>query len=205
MLNWFDLIILIFLLVAFINGYRKGLVTMLIGLATVILAAIFAGKLVPAVLPYLQKTFDFSPQVTHVLSYVIAFLAIAAVVSLIGFLVQKLFESVNLNFVNRMLGSVVSIGATVVVLSILLNLILMLDGKGKIIKPDIKQKSFFYEKVRVAVPAIVPYLKEEVWKEFVPEKYRKQIEDSGGTNYDMENGQSIDSAFQKKYFETDSI
>lgn len=205
MLNGFDLILLIFLLVAFINGYRKGLVMMLVGLATVILAAVFAGKLAVSVLPYLQKTFDFSPQVTHVLSYVAAFLAIAAVVSLIGFLVQKLFESVNLNFINRVLGSVVSIGTTVVVLSILLNLILMLDGEEKIIKSDTKQKSFFYEKVRVAVPAIVPYLNREVWEGYVPEKYRKQIEDSGGANYDTENGQPIDSAFQKKYFETDSI
>ncbi|HMM18879.1 MAG: CvpA family protein [Petrimonas sp.] len=205
MLNGFDLIILIFLLVAFVNGYRKGLVMMLVGLATVILAAVFAGKLAITVLPYLQKTFDFSPQVTHVLSYVAAFLAIAAVVSLIGFLVQKVFESVNLNFINRALGGVVSIGTTVVVLSILLNLILMLDGEEKIVKPDIKQKSFFYEKVRVAVPAIVPYLNKEVWEEFVPEKYRKQIEDSNGSNYDTENGQPIDSAFQKKYFETDSI
>ena len=205
MLNWFDLVVLIFLLVAFINGYRKGLVMMLVGLATVILAAVFAGKLAVSVLPYLQKTFDFSPQVTHVLSYVAAFLAIAAVVSLIGFLVQKLFETVNLNFINRILGSVVSIGTTVVVLSIFLNLILMLDGEEKIIKSDIKQKSFFYEKVRVAVPAIVPYLNKEVWEGYVPEKYRKQIEDYGGANYDTENGQPIDSAFQKKYFETDSI
>lgn len=205
MLNGFDLIILIFLLVAFVNGYRKGLVMMLVGLATVILAAVFAGKLAVTVLPYLQKTFDFSPQVTHVLSYVAAFLAIAAVVSLIGFLVQKVFESVNLNFINRILGGVVSMGTTVVVLSILLNLILMLDGEEKIIKPNIKQKSFFYEKVRVAVPAIVPYLNKEMWEEFVPEKYRKQIEDSGSINYDTENGQPIDSAFQKKHFETDSI
>ena len=205
MLNGFDLIILIFLLVAFVNGYRKGLVMMLVGLATVILAAVFAGKLAVTVLPYLQKTFDISPQVTHVLSYVAAFLAIAAVVSLIGFLVQKVFESVNLNFINRILGGVVSMGTTVVVLSILLNLILMLDGEEKIIKPNIKQKSFFYEKVRVAVPAIVPYLNKEVWEEFVPEKYRKQIENSGSINYDTENGQPIDSAFQKKYFETDSI
>lgn len=199
MLNWFDLLVLIFLIVAFINGYRKGLVSMLVGLATVVLAAVFAGKLADSLLPHIQKLFGSSPQVATVLSYVAAFLAIGAVVSMIGFLVQKLFESVNLNFFNRILGSIVSIGTTVVVLSILLNLILMLDRKEKIIKPDIKQKSFFYERVRVAVPAIVPYLDKETWEEYVPEKYREQLENNMGT------GQPIDSAFQKKYFETDSI
>ena len=199
MLNWFDLLVLIFLIVAFINGYRKGLVSMLVGLVTVALTAVFAGKLADTLLPHIQKMSGSSPQVATVLSYVAAFLAIGAVVSMIGFFVQKLFESVNLNFFNRILGSIVSIGTTVVVLSILLNLILMLDRKEKIIKPDIKQKSFFYERVRVAVPAIVPYLDKETWEEYVPEKYREQIENNIGA------GQPIDSAFQKKYFETDSI
>ncbi|MEA5045027.1 MAG: CvpA family protein, partial [Petrimonas sp.] len=104
MLNWFDLLVLIFLIVAFINGYRKGLVSMLVGLATVVLAAVFAGKLADSLLPHIQKLFGSSPQVATVLSYVAAFLAIGAVVSMIGFLVQKLFESVNLNFFNRILG-----------------------------------------------------------------------------------------------------
>ncbi|MDO5665305.1 MAG: CvpA family protein [Bacteroidia bacterium] len=205
MLNWFDLIILIFLLIAFVNGYRKGLVMMLVGLATVILAAIFGGQLAVKILPELQKLIDVSPQLANVLSYIAAFLVIAIVLGIIGFLIQKIFESVNLNIINRILGSVVSVGTVVVVLSILLNLTLMLDSGEKIIKPDIKQKSFFYERVRVVVPAIVPYLNKEVWEEYIPEKYRKQVESSGAINNNMEAGQPIDSTFQNKYFKTDSI
>lgn len=205
MLNWFDLVVLIFLLIAFINGYRKGLVMMLVGLATVILAAVFGGKLAVLILPGLKKLIDMSPQVANVLSYVVAFIAIAVALSLIGFIVQKIFQSINLNFINRILGSVIAVGTTVAVLSILLNLVLMLDSGEKIIKPEIKQKSFFYERVRVVVPAIVPYLDKEVWNDYVPEKYRKQIENSGNLNNDLKSGQPIDSAFQKKFFETDSI
>lgn len=205
MLNWFDIVILIFLLIAFVNGYRKGLVMMLVGLATVILAAIFGGQLAVKIMPELQKLIDVSPQLANVLSYVAAFLAIAIVLGLVGFFVQKIFESVNLNFINRLLGSVVSVGTTVLIFSILLNLILMLDPGEKVIKPDVKQKSFFYEKVRVVVPAIVPYLNKEMWEEYVPEKYRKQIESSGDVNNNAESGQPIDSNFQKKFFETDSI
>lgn len=205
MLNWFDIVILVFLLIAFINGYRKGLVTMLVGLATVILAAVFGGKLAARILPELQKLFDMSPQVANVLSYVAAFFLIAIVVSIAGKMVQKIFESVNLSFVNRLLGSVISLATTMVVCSILLNLVLMLDFNEKLIKPEVKKESFFYDRVRVVVPAIVPYLDKEIWEEYVPEKYRKQIESSGNTNGFSGNGQAIDSTFQKKHFETDSI
>lgn len=205
MLNWFDLIILIFLLIALINGYRKGLVMMLVGLATVILAAIFGGKLAVRILPELQKLFDISPQLANVLSYVAAFLAIAIVLGIVGFVVQKIFESVNLNFVNRILGSVVSMGTTMLILSILLNLVLMLDSEERIIKPEVKEKSFFYERVQVVVPAIVPYLDKKVWEDYVPEKYRKQVESYNSESVEPGIGHPIDSAFQRKYFEIDSI
>ncbi len=205
MLNWFDLIVLILLLIAFVNGYRKGLVMMLAGLVTVILAAIFGGKLAVRILPELQKLFDMSPQLANVLSYVAAFLAIAVVLGLVAALVQKIFETVNLNFVNRLLGSVVSVATTTIVLSILLNLVLMLDSGERMIKPDVKEKSFFYERIQAVVPAIVPYLDKKMWEEFVPEKYRKQIESYDGEQLVPGTGNPIDSAFQRKYFETDSI
>ena len=205
MLNWFDLIVLILLLIAFVNGYRKGLVMMLAGLATVILAAIFGGKLAVRILPELQKLFDMSPQLANVLSYVAAFLAIAVVLGLVAALVQKIFETVNLNFVNRLLGSVVSVATTTIVLSILLNLVLMLDSGERMIKPDVKEKSFFYERIQAVVPAIVPYLDKKMWEEFVPEKYRKQIESYDGEQLVPGTGNPVDSAFQRKYFETDSI
>ncbi len=205
MLNWFDLIVLILLLIAFVNGYRKGLVMMLAGLATVILAAIFGGKLAVRILPELQKLFDMSQQLANVLSYVAAFLAIAVVLGLVAALVQKIFETVNLNFVNRLLGSVVSVATTTIVLSILLNLVLMLDSGERMIKPDVKEKSFFYERIQAVVPTIVPYLDKKMWEEFVPEKYRKQIESYDGEQLVPGTGNPIDSAFQRKYFETDSI
>ncbi|MDO5522883.1 MAG: CvpA family protein [Bacteroidia bacterium] len=205
MLNWFDLVALILLLIAFINGYRKGLVMMLVGLATVILAAIFAGRLAVIIQPYIEQLFNPSPQVTNVLSYAAAFLSIAAVISIIAFFIQKIFETIHLNFVNRILGSVVSLGTTMVVLSVLLNLVLMLDSDKTIIKPDIREKSFFYDRIQAVVPAIVPYLNKDVWQDYVPEKYRKQIESYDGEPLVPGAGNPIDSAFQQKYFETDSI
>lgn len=202
MLNWFDIVVLIFLLIAFINGYRKGLVMMLAGLVTVVLAAVFGGKLAKIILPQLLKLFDMSPNVANVLSYVAAFLAIAIIISLIGRLIQKTFEAVNLSFINRISGSVVALGTVMVLLSVLLNLVLMLDADEKLIKPDVKQKSFFYERVQAVVPAIVPYLNRDVWENYIPEKYRQQIEKEKNNS---EKGNSIDSTFQKKYFQTDSI
>lgn len=197
-MNWFDLTVLIILLIAAVNGYRKGLIAMLGGFAIIILAAIFGGKLAKTILPTINGWFDLTPNMAGVLSYIIAFLAIAIVISLLIKLMQSILQSININLLNRLLGLLVSLGSTMLIMSILLNLILMLDFKEKIIEPEIKQNSFFYERVQVVVPAIVPFLDRETWEEYVPKKYRDQIEK--GSPYEP-----IDSHYQKKYFETDSI
>lgn len=205
MLNWFDIVTLIFLLIAFVNGYRKGLVMMIVSLATVILAAVFGGQLAKIILPELQKLIDMSPELANVLSYVAAFLAIAVVLSIIGKFVQRIFETINLNFINRILGSVIAMATTMVLLSIFLNLVLMLDRNENIIKPNIKKESFFYERVVAVVPAVVPYLNRDVWEKCIPNKYREQIDKENNKINNQKQGLPIDSTYQKRFFDADSV
>lgn len=205
MLNGFDIIVLIVLVVAFIKGYKKGLISMLIGLAIIVLAAIFGGTLANIFLPEINKILDISPQWANTLSYVSAFLIIAVVLTLVGHFIQKVFDAVNLSFVNRLGGSVISIGSAMVVLSILLNLLLFVDSGEKLIKPNVKKESFFYERVKAVVPAIVPYLNISSWDEILPQDIKKQLDTLDKVLESTQQGASIDSNYQKQYFETDSI
>jgi len=93
-MNWFDLLVGILLLIAFINGFRKGLIMQLVGLATIVLAAIFGGRLAMKILPVISRLMELSPSVTRVLSFVLAFALIAIVLSLIGRLIQKFIDVV---------------------------------------------------------------------------------------------------------------
>lgn len=205
MLNGFDIIVLIVLVVAFIKGYKKGLISMLIGLAIIVLAAILGGTLAKTFLPEINKILDISPQWANTLSYVSAFLIIAVALTLVGHFIQKVFDAVNLSFVNRLGGSVISIGSAMVVLSILLNLLLFVDSGEKLIKPNVKKESFFYERVKAVVPAIVPYLNISSWDEILPQDIKKQLDTLDKVLESTQQGASIDSNYQKQYFETDSI
>ena len=194
-MNWFDLTVLIFLLIAAVNGYRKGFVAMLGGLATILLAAIFGGKLATVVLLYLNAWMELSFNVASVIAYVVAFLLIAVTVGLLVKFIQSILQAVSINFLNRLAGILLALGTTMLLLSILLNLVLMLDINEKIIKPAIKQQSIFYERVQVVVPSVVPYLNQETWEKYVPQKYRDEIEKS--TPYER-----VDSGYRQKYLET---
>ena len=199
-MNWFDLVVFILMLIALVNGYRKGLIRQLVGLAIIILSAIFGGKLAAYILPELNRFLDLSPNLARVLSFLLAFAAIAIVISLIGNLIQKFVNIILLSFVNRLLGSFIAVGTLMFILSIILNLVLMLDKKENLISKEIKNESFFFERVEAVVPAMVPYLDKEL-REYIPENYREEIENKSDSIFQKTpRGKEIDSIFQKEHF-----
>ena len=202
MMNWFDILIGILLLIALINGYRKGLIMQLVGLTTIVLAAIFGGRLAERILPVISGQINLSPEAARVLSFILAFALIAIVLSLVGRLLQKFIDVVLLSLFNRILGAVIAAGTMMLFLSILLNLVLMLDTNEVVIKEEIREDSFFFERVEAVVPAIIPYLNQEFWYEYIPEKYREEIEHKSDSIYQSFPGSNpIDSTYQQRYFD----
>ena len=196
--NWFDIIVLVVLVIAFFKGIKKGVIRMLVELSIIVVATIFGGKLASNILPELEKITNLSDQWTSVVSYVIAFAIIAVALTLIGNIIQKLINLVSLTFINRIAGGIISMSISVILISILINIILIIDINKDIFKPDMISKSFFFDRVQSVVPAITPYLDNEEIEKIIPEKYIREIEHSNS------NGK-IDSTFQRQYFETDSL
>lgn len=202
MTNWFDLTVGILLLIAVINGYRKGLIMQLVGLAILLLSVIFGGRVAEMILPHLTGWINLSPEAARVLSFLLAFAAIAVVLTLVGKLIQRFFDLVLLSFLNRLGGAVIAAGTMMLFLSVLLNLVLLLDRSETVINPQIKQDSFFYSRVEAVVPAIVPHLNSRFWDEYVPKSYREEIEKKSDSLYQsIPEGQPVDSSYQKRYFE----
>jgi len=201
-MNWFDLLIALLLLIALVNGYRKGLIMQLVGLATLVLAAIFGGRLAEKILPEIHRLIEISPDAARVLSFVLAFALIAIVLSLVGKMLQQFIDVVLLSFINRLSGAVIALGTMMLLLSIILNLVLLLDKEQVVIKKEIREESFFFERVEAVVPALVPYLNQALWDGFIPEKYREEIEKKSDSLYQsLPDSNPIDSAYQQRYFD----
>lgn len=203
-MNWFDITILILLLIVLVKGYRKGFVMQLVGLSVILLAAIFGGKLASIILPEINRLLDISANFARVLSFLISFSLIAVTISLIGKLVEKFIDIVSLSFFNRVLGSIIAVGTMMIALSIVLNLVLMLDKRDNIINSETRKESFFFERVETVIPTIVPYLNKEFWEEYVPENYRNEIENKRDSMlYNTPGYKNIDSTFQQQHFKVD--
>ena len=188
-MNWFDIIVLIILLGAFIKGMRKGLAMQLAGFVAIIIGAIFAGKAAEIILPYILDVLNISANIAVVLSYALAFVIIVFGIKLIGKMLHNIIEALHIGFVNKILGAVLGVITASLVLSILVNLTIMLDAEEGIITNRIKAESLFYSSIQKTAPTIVPYLKEEVWEKHIQDKLNKNDEEE---EYNKQNSTSTD-------------
>ena len=176
-MSWFDIIVLIVLLGAFVRGMKKGLTMQLAGLAAIIIGAIFAGKVANLLLPFLLRTMNIQVNIAGVISYILAFTIIVFGIKFIGKMIHSIFEALHINFLNKIFGAIVGVISGTVVLSILINLAVMLDPEEEVITSNLKSDTFFYSKIQRVIPIIVPYLKRDIWDKYIPEQLKKEDEE----------------------------
>ncbi len=155
--NIFDIIVAIILIFAFLKGYSKGAIGMAIQLAIVITTIFLGSEIATSISPHLSKNIDIDERWVSIISFILAFLVIAVILTQLGKLIQKIINVINLSLINRLIGGVLSISISMVIMSLALNIIVNFD-KQNIITKGLKEDSFFYDRVISVVPAITPYL-----------------------------------------------
>ena len=164
-MNWFDLVVIILVLVSLGKGAFSGLVMQVASLAGLVLGAIFAGQLSALVAPELIRLTDASPHIIGPLSYIVAFIAILVGLFFAGKLVESFVEALQMNSLNRLAGAVFCCVKWVVLFSILLNLLVEFDQNKVLIKEDVREKSYTYPYITKISQTVIPYLRFDWVKE----------------------------------------
>lgn len=153
---------------------------MIASLAALILGVIGAIKLRPVFANLLDSIFNIAPEHVNVIAFAVAFVVIVLVVHIAAFLVDKLVKAVALNFINRLLGMAFGLLVTTFVISMILWPVNQVNAEKQIIKPEHIEGSLLYKPLSAIAPAVLPYLKKQDWKEYVPKKKNKGLPVSAG-------------------------
>lgn len=105
-MNWLDVLLLLPLLVGLVRGLMRGLISEIIAIVVVILGVLGARLIAPTCATWLVEQFAWPKEVCDVIAYVIIFLAIAVVLSLLARLLNKFLRAIHLGWANRLLGGV---------------------------------------------------------------------------------------------------
>lgn len=157
-MNYIDIILVILLLLAAINGFRKGLIAEIASLAALILGIWGAIKFSYVTSEFLIENFDLKTDYLNIISFVVTFIVIVILVHIVGNVVNKLVDTVMLGFVNKLAGLVFGILRSALILSILLVVFNKIDEDMEILSPETKENSRMYEPIRSFAPTIFPFI-----------------------------------------------
>lgn len=153
-MNSLDLFLLIPITLGFIFGLFKGLIKELISLVAII-AGIYGAKLfAPFVSKILINKFDFSPATAHPTAYIILFIAIGIGLLMAANAIDKIFDSLSLGGLNKLLGGIFGALKYALIVSVLLNVFDALDSRFSIVKYQTKENSIAYKPLMKFGPAL---------------------------------------------------
>jgi membrane protein required for colicin V production len=143
-MNSLDIFILILIAVGFVFGLFKGLVKELTSLAAVFLGIYLSKLFSPWLSQIIMKSWDFSAKIAQPMSYLIIFIAVVIVLLIFARTLDKLFESMSLGGLNKLLGGIFGGLKYALVLSVLLNIFEVIDSKFNFVEPETKSESLVY-------------------------------------------------------------
>jgi membrane protein required for colicin V production len=106
-MNWLDIVLLVLLAVTVVIGLIKGFLRQIVGIAAVVAGLVLAGVYYRGAAGAL-KTFIRNELVANFLGFVLIFLAVLVLGSLVGYLLTKAMKG-PLAFVNRLFGGVLGL------------------------------------------------------------------------------------------------
>jgi len=178
-MNFIDILILIFLAWGLIQGFQKGLVHEVAGLAALILGILGAIYFSDFTAGLLVEHLNMQGRYVHLVAFALTFVGIVIAVHFIANIVDKMVKAVALGFVNRIAGMVFGVLKMALILSVILVILNTIDRRTQFLPQDKINESFLYKPVSGLAPLLFSRLKFEnldIPRQTKPEKDRDGIE-----------------------------
>jgi len=157
-MSFVDIILVVIFIFAGFQGYRKGFIGQLAGLAGLLLGIWGGIKFSDYTAGLLKEYLHMHTEYLPLISFAVTFFVILFAVHFIGKIVEGIFDMAFLGFANSILGVVFGVLKMAFILSVILVIIEKADTKVNVLPSNLAEKSLFYRPVSRLAPSIFPYL-----------------------------------------------
>lgn len=158
-MNYIDVVLSILIVIAAIQGFRKGFIIELASLAALILGIWGGIKFSDFTAGFITKHTGFHSEYLSTIAFVITFIIIIILVHTLGKMLDTVVKAVFLGFLNRLAGIIFGVLKSAVILSIILLLIDDLDENVHLLPAKQKTESKIYMPMKQLVPTLFPFIK----------------------------------------------
>lgn len=158
-MNILDIIILICLVPALVQGIRKGFISQANSIISIIAGVWAAARFSTPLGTQLAEYITASEAVLRVTAFAIILAVTFIILGLLARMIEGILKLVMLGWVNRMLGAVFAIIKGVLILGLILNIVTSLNTSFNLFKPEVFGDSVLSPIVINISDFIFPYIK----------------------------------------------
>lgn len=160
-MNVIDIVLLVVALLAFMVGWRKGLIRGIGGVvalvAGLIVARLYASNLADVFSGWWA---DMDEKVMYIIAFAVVFLGANILVTLLARLLENIMKALLLGWANRICGAVLSLFVAAFMMSIVLNIYEFADKNHRLLSQEQIDESALYQPILKVLPQVVPELKQ---------------------------------------------
>ncbi len=158
-MNILDIIILICLIPAVVQGLKKGFISQAISIISIIVGIWASARFATVTTEYLAQYITASEQVLKVISFAVILIGVFLVLGLIGRMLEGLFRLVMLGWLNKLLGVIFSALKCLLILGIVALIFNTINTRFGFVKPEVLSDSVLYPIIKDTADNVFPYLK----------------------------------------------
>ena len=159
-MNTVDIILLICFIPALVQGFRKGFISQIIAIISIILGAWLSFRFASEVSVWLAQYITGSEQILKIIAFALILTAVIIGLTLLGKLLESTFELVMLGWLNKLLGAAFSLVKAGLLIGLAIMVFCSLNNTFSLVSEEILKESVLFPPLKDLAYTVFPYLKE---------------------------------------------
>ena len=159
-MNILDIILLICFVPAIVQGFRKGFISQVIAIISIIAGVWLSFRFATVASAWLGQYIQGSEQVLKVTAFALIFIAAIAVLALLGKLIEGAVKLVMLGWLNRLLGVIFSLLKAGLIVGLCIMAFCSLNNTFELVSEETLNTSVLFPPLKDLAYTVFPYLKE---------------------------------------------
>ena len=159
-MNILDIVLLLCLIPAVIQGLRKGFIAQVIAIISLVLGGWLSYKFSASVSLWLCQWVGAAPQIMNLVAFILIFALVATILFLAGKLIETCIKIVLLGWLNRLLGLIFALMKFTIIIGLFIIVFDAINDKTDLVKDAYLNQSVMYTGLRKITYTAFPYLKQ---------------------------------------------
>lgn len=158
-MNILDIVLLVCLIPAVIQGLRKGFIAQVVAIISLVLGGWLAYRFTSVVTEWLVQWISASGPALDIIAFILIFAIVVTILFLLGKILEASIKIILLGWLNRLLGLVFALFKYVLIIGLLVILFDSVNSRFDLVSDEYLDSSFMYSGIRSLSWSVFPYLK----------------------------------------------